>query len=83
MLCENTVKIEKFRRYLCKYTVRENLEDAYTIKRELGRGGFSTVYLARDKINNKLRAVKITKINAKLKQSNYIDLIKNEVNVLR
>lgn len=41
------------------------------------------MYLARDRINKKLRAIKMTKLTKKLTNSNYADFIKNEVNVLR
>jgi serine/threonine protein kinase len=69
------------------------LSDAYEIKHIIGQGGFASVYLARDSIffclkipigiSKKLRAIKITKINKKLSNSNFGDFIKNEVNVLR
>mmetsp|Transcript_95399 Transcript_95399/g.270034 ORF Transcript_95399/g.270034 Transcript_95399/m.270034 type:complete len:583 (-) Transcript_95399:63-1811(-) len=44
--------------FLYRCTCAGQLEDVYTLERELGTGAFGTVYLARHKLNGHCRAVK-------------------------
>lgn len=86
--CPNTLEVEKFRKKLVKHCTRENIKKSYELMTILGRGSFSNVFLARDRVNKKLRAIKTTLLNQeafkceKIKSTNAY-LISNEVDVLR
>ena len=59
----------------------KNIFDKYILKEVAGKGKFSTVYRAIDKINNRTVAIKI--IDKRVLKLNELDLIKTEIDILR
>ena len=59
----------------------QNIFDKYILKDVAGKGKFSTVYRAYDKINKKTVAIKI--IDKRVLKLNELDLIKTEIDILR
>ena len=59
----------------------QNILDKYILKDVAGKGKFSTVYRAYDKINKRTVAIKI--IDKRVLKLNELDLIKTEIDILR
>ena len=59
----------------------QNIFDKYILKDVAGKGKFSTVYRAYDKINKRTVAIKI--IDKRVLKLNELDLIKTEIDILR
>ena len=81
IIAKNTYKVEKFKRHLCKYSVRYNLLEYYSIKKMVAQGGFSSVYMAKDRVTRQTRAIKVTKLVPKIINSSAINFIANEVKI--
>lgn len=63
--------------------VRTDFHNRYEVKQVLGEGGFAKVYLARNKADEKLYAVKAFKKDKLKKQNRGRAAIRNEVEVLQ
>ena len=59
----------------------QNIFDKYNLKELVGKGKFSTVYRAIDKINNRVVAIKI--IDKRILKLHELDLIKTEIDILK
>ena len=59
----------------------QNIFDKYILKEIVGKGKFSTVYRAIDKINNRVVAIKI--IDKRILKLHELDLIKTEIDILK
>ena len=59
----------------------QNIFDKYILKEIVGKGKFSTVYRAIDKIKNQTVAIKI--IDKRILKLNELDLIKTEIDILK
>ena len=59
----------------------KNIFDKYILKEIVGKGKFSTVYRAKDKIENNIVAIKI--IDKRVLKLNELDLIKTEIDILK
>ena len=59
----------------------QNIFDKYNLKEVVGKGKFSTVYRAYDKMDDRSVAIKI--IDKRILKLNELDLIKTEIDILR
>lgn len=59
------------------------LEDRYQIEKEIGRGGLSTVWKARDKRIDRTVAIKEIRLGEKFRNETMTGLFRNEINIMK
>jgi tRNA A-37 threonylcarbamoyl transferase component Bud32 len=80
---EGSRDLENWLSALSKVAVMTEMEDDYVLIRELGKGSYATVYLARSRGQEKEYAIKSISKEVLLKSSRNSEVVVNEVEILR
>ena len=81
--CNTKVEQKEWIKHLEKVCILERIEDDYTFDEIIGQGSFAKVYLSSRKDDNKKFAIKAIRKSLLLSQSDNMECVIMEINVLR